>query len=341
MSSVPLPVPERDEGSRSGDRGAGDPTDGGGGGGGSRRDPPERRPSGPWRNAWRDLRRSPMALVGMVIIGAFVFVAIFADQIAPYDPRWIDRSVIPPTPPERAHLLGTDDLGRDVFSRVVHGARISLMVGLVAEAIALAIGVAVGAAAGYFGGRTDGALMRFTDLVFAMPVALIAIVILGTFPDPEVVPILRSLPHPSLAIIFVVLGLLNWPAAARLVRGQVLSLRELDFTTAARSLGASDLRVLSRHVIPNALAPIFVAGSIGVAGNILTEAWLSFLGLGAKPPLPSWGSMISDGRNYLDYRPWVCLAPGIAIAITVLGFNLLGDGLRDALDPRLRGSRRA
>jgi ABC-type dipeptide/oligopeptide/nickel transport system permease subunit len=283
-----------------------------------------------------------MAMVGMALIGAFVLVAALADVIAPYEPSAIvtGRGEFPPTSPDSDNLLGTDDLGRDVLSRLVHGARISLMVGLIAEAIALTIGVVVGACAGYFGGRLDGALMRVTDLVFAMPVALIAIVILGTFPDPERVPFLRTLPHPSLAIIFVVLGLLNWPAAARLVRAQVLTLRELDFTTAARSLGASDWRVLTRHVVPNALAPIFVAGSIGVAGNILTEAWLSFLGLGAKPPLPSWGSMISDGRNYLDFRPWVCLAPGIAIAVTVLGFNLLGDGLRDALDPRLRGGRR-
>jgi ABC-type dipeptide/oligopeptide/nickel transport system permease subunit len=280
--------------------------------------------------------------VGLALIGALVVVAALADVLAPHDPYTVitSREETPPALPGPGRLLGTDDLGRDVLSRIIHGSRISLMVGIVAEAIALSIGVAVGASAGYFGGRVDTLLMRLSDLVFALPIPLIAIVILGTFPDPEKVPILRSLPHPSLAIIFVVPGLLNWPAAARLVRGQVLTVRELDFTSAAKALGASDFHVLWRHVLPNSLAPIFVAGSIGVAGNILTEAWLSFLGLGATPPLPSWGSMISEGRQYLTTRPWVCLAPGLAIVLTVLGFNLLGDGLRDALDPRLRGGRK-
>ena len=281
-------------------------------------------------------------MIGLVLIGTLVFVAIFADQLAPHGPYQVitTRDDVPPLGPGPGRPLGTDDLGRDVLSRIVHGARISLMVGIVAEAIALFLGVLIGAAAGYFGGKVDAALSWLTNLVFAMPIALIAIVILGTFPDPEKVPILRSLPHPSLAIIFIVLGLLNWPAAARLVRGQVLTVRELDFTAAARALGAGDARILIHHVIPNCLAPIFVAGSIGVAGNILTEAWLSFLGLGANPPLPSWGSMIAEGRQYLTTRPWVCLAPGLAIIFTVLGFNLLGDGLRDALDPRLRGGKK-
>jgi ABC-type dipeptide/oligopeptide/nickel transport system permease subunit len=290
----------------------------------------------------RDIRRSPMACAGLVIIGGFLLVAVFADVIAPhpYDSIITSREEFPPTPPAGGRPLGTDDLGRDIFSRLVHGSRVSLMVGVVAEAIALAIGVLIGAVAGYFGGRIDNALMRVTDLVFAMPVALIAIVILGTFPEPEKVPLLRSMPHPSLAIIFIVLGLLSWPAIARLVRGQILTVRELDFTAAARALGASDWRVLARHVIPNSMAPILVAATIGVAGNILTEAWLSFLGIGAKPPLSSWGNMISEGQPYLTSRWWVCLAPGVAIMITVLGFNLLGDGLRDALDPRLRGGKK-
>ncbi len=298
--------------------------------------------AGPWLAAWRRLRRSPPAVVGLALIGALVFVAVFADQLAPHDPYRVvsTRDDVPPLAPGPGLPFGTDDLGRDVLSRIVHGARISLMVGIVAESIALIIGILVGATAGYFGGRVDRVLNGLTNLVFALPIALIAIVVLGTFPDPEKVPILRELPHPSLAIIFLVLGLLNWPAAARLVRGQVLSVRELDFAAAARALGASDARILFRHIIPNCLAPIFVAGSIGVAGNILTEAWLSFLGLGANPPLPSWGSMIAEGRQYLTTRPWTCLAPGLAIVVTVLGFNLLGDGLRDAFDPRLRGGKK-
>ena len=283
-----------------------------------------------------------MAVAGIVIIGGFLLVAGLADFLAPhaYDSIITSKAEFPPTPPAAGRPLGTDDLGRDIFSRLVHGSRVSLMVGVVAEAIALTLGLLIGAVAGYFGGRIDNLLMRITDLFFAMPVALIAIVIIGTFPEPEKVPVLRALPHPSLAIIFVVLGLLNWPAIARLVRGQVLTVRELDFTAAARALGASDWRILARHVVPNSLAPILVAATIGVAGNILTEAWLSFLGIGAKPPLPSWGNMISEGQPYLTSRWWVCLAPGLAIMITVLGFNLLGDGLRDALDPRLRGGRK-
>lgn len=283
-----------------------------------------------------------MACIGIAIIGSFILIAIFADVIAPhpYDSIITSREEFPPTPPAAGRVMGTDDLGRDIFSRLVHGSRVSLMVGVLAQAIALTVGIFIGAIAGYFGGRVDNLLMRFTDLVFAMPVALIAIVIIGTFPEPEKVPLLKLFPHPSLAIIFIVLGLLNWPSVARLIRSQILTVRELDFTAAARALGASDTRILLGHVLPNSMAPILVAATIGVAGNILTEAWLSFLGIGAKQPLPSWGNMISEGQAYLVHRPWVCLAPGLAIAITVLGFNLLGDGLRDALDPRLRGGRK-
>lgn len=304
--------------------------------------PAPRRPTPPWRAALRRILRSPMACVGLLLIGSFVSVALLADVLAPHDPfaMVVPTDVTPPTAPGPGHALGTDSLGRDILSRLIHGSRISLMVGIVAESIALALGVLVGGLAGYFGGRLDQGLMRLTDLVFSMPVALIAIVILGTFPDPSKVPLLRALPYPSLAIIFLVLGFLNWPSAARLVRGQVLAVREMDFTTAARALGATDRRILFLHVLPNCLAPILVAGTIGVAGNILTEAWLSFLGLGAKPPLPSWGSMITDGQPYLVTSPWVCLAPGLAILVTVLGFNLLGDGLRDALDPRLASGKK-
>ena len=298
--------------------------------------------SGPWGKLGRSLLRSPMAMVGIVLIGGLVAVAALADVIAPHAPNEFitSKDETPPTSPAPGRPFGTDSLGRDVFSRVVHGSRISLMVGIVAEAIALAIGISVGATAGYFGGAVDTALMRLSDLIFSMPIALIAIVIMGTFPNPEDVPFLRNVPHPKLAIIFLVLGLLNWPSVARLVRGQILTVRELDFTAAARALGATDMRVLLRHVLPNSLAPIFVAASIGVAGNVLTEAWLSFLGLGAPPYVPSWGSMISEGQAYLVQKPWFCLTPGIAIILTVLGFNLLGDGRRDALDPRLRGGRK-
>ncbi|MEM7249575.1 MAG: ABC transporter permease [Acidobacteriota bacterium] len=310
---------------------------------------PEDAPGGfgqqsPWRVAARNIRRSPMACIGLFLIGGFVLVALGADFIAPYpyDQIVTDRSEYPPTEPDlsKGRIMGTDDLGRDIFSRLVYGSRISLMVGLIGQAIALVIGITIGAVAGYFGGWPETVLMRFTDLVFSMPVALICIVIVGTFPGGQGIPFVEDLPHPDLAVIFTVLGFLNWPSVARLVRGQVLTVRELEFTAAAQAMGASEARILLRHVIPNSLAPILVAATIGIAGNILTEAWLSFLGIGAKPPTASWGKMIAEGQPFLTHRPWVCLAPGLAIMFTVLGFNLLGDGLRDALDPRLRGGKK-
>lgn len=287
-----------------------------------------------------DLSRPRFSLVlGSAVVGAFVLCALLAPRVSAWlgqDPyaQAAPRAVTPPTPPSADNWLGTDPLGRDVFSRLLHGARISLEVGVLAEAITLLIGTLLGALAGYAGGRTDAFLMRLTDLVLAFPVPLLALAIIAAVPEPETAPLLRHLPHPSVGVVFLVLGALGWASIARLVRAEFLRLREREFAQAAQALGAHGARVVLRHLLPNALRPLVVAGTLGIGGNILTEAWLSFLGVGARPPLPSWGTMITEGQPYILSRPWVALAPGLAILLVVLGFNLLGDAISDRLDPR-------
>jgi len=266
-----------------------------------------------------------MSVVGLAIVCLLVVTVFLAPWLSPYDP--FEQNVSIETiaqRPSATHWLGTDGLGRDVLSRIVHGARISLEVGILAELVTLLIGITIGAVAGYWGRWVDHVLMRFTDMVFAFPTALFAIAVMAVFENP------------SIGKIIFVLGLIGWPGVARLVRSQVMAVKEHEFAQAARALGGSDLRIIVRHILPNSMAPILVAATIGVAGNILTESWLSFLGLGAQPPAPSWGSMITDGQRYMMTEPWLCMFPGLAIVVTVLGFNLFGDGLRDALDPRLR-----
>jgi ABC-type dipeptide/oligopeptide/nickel transport system permease subunit len=280
-------------------------------------------------------------IIGAFLVGAHLLCALLAPILTgwighdPYE-QVAPRSITPPTPPDREHLLGTDALGRDQLSRLIHGSRISLQVGLAAEAIALLIGITVGALAGYAGGRIDALLMRATDIVFAFPGPLLALAIIAAIPDPENTPLLRHLPQPSLAVIFLVLGLIGWAGIARLVRGEILRLRELEFTSAARAIGANRSRIVVRHLLPNALGPLMVAATLGIGGNILMEAWLSFLGVGARPPLPSWGTMVTEGQAHFLSKPWVCIAPGLAILTAVLGFNLLGDAVHDLVDPRRR-----
>lgn len=280
-------------------------------------------------------------VTGAVLVGTFVLSALFGPFLLAtfgYDPyqQVAPRSITPPTPPDREHLFGTDALGRDQLARLVHGARISLQVGFLAEGIAILLGASVGAIAGYLGGRVDTILMRLADLLFAFPTPLVAMAIIAAVPEPGQVPILRHFPQPSVAVVFIVLGIIGWAGIARLVRGEILRIRELEFAQAATAIGAGGVRIILRHLLPAATGPLIVVGTLGVGGNILLEAWLSFLGVGARPPLPSWGTMVTEGQAYFLSRPWVCIVPGLAILLVVLGFNLLGDGIRDRLDPRRR-----
>ncbi len=221
------------------------------------------------------------------------------------------------------YWLGTDNFGRDVLSRLLYGARISLMVGISASTLSLIVGLLLGAVAGYYGGWRETIIMRFTDIMFGFPTLLFLIGITAAF-------------EPSLFVVFMAIGFVTWPGMARLMRGQVMSIKEREFVKAAKVLGFSKWHILWKHVVPNCLAPVIVAYTLGIAGAIMAEASLSFLGLGAQPPISSWGAMISTGKDFLRLAPWISMAPGIAIAITVFGFNLLGDGLRDALDPTMK-----
>ena len=279
-----------------------------------------------WRIAARQFRRSKLALAGVAVIFLLYAIAILAPLLAPFDPiaqptNLMANSYLAPF--AGGHLLGTDQFGRDVLSRILYGARISLAIGFVATAIAVTLGTVVGAIAGFFGGWVDSALMRFTDMVLAFPRLVLLILVVALF-------------SPSLALIILVLGLTQWPGTTRIVRGDVLSLREREFIQAARALGFGRWRIIFRHLIPNVLAPVIVTATLGIGNTIVMEAGLSFLGLGVQPPTPSWGSMVADGRQNLIGAWWVATFPGLAIVLTVLAFNLVGDGLRDALDPRLR-----
>ena len=268
------------------------------------------------------LRRDPRAWIGVIVVGLLIIMAVAAPLIAGHDPIAIDlvRSL---EGPSGAHWFGTDIQGRDVFARLVYGARVSLTVGIASQMIALALGVALGLVAGYYGRITDEIVMRLADVTLAFPTLLLLIALVAAL-------------QPSLTIVFLVIGLVGWAGMARLVRGQVLVVRELEYVQAERALGAADLRIILQHVLPGVIAPVVIASTLGIAGAIMAESSLSFLGLGVQPPTPSWGSMIADGRDLYQLRtaPWTSLAPGFAIGAAVLGFNLLGDALRDAYDPR-------
>lgn len=276
--------------------------------------------------SWRVFARNRLALVALGVVVVAYLVAIFAPALTPFDPaaqgpldqRW--------AAPSWTHPLGTDQLARDVLSRVLHGARVSLSVGLVAVVISTTLGVFIGAVAGYVGGVVDAALMRLVDVVVSFPRLVLLIAVVALF-------------EPSLVVVMIVVGLTEWPTTARLVRGQVLALREAEFVLAARALGYSGRRIVLRHVVPNALGPAIVAATLGVGHVIVLEAGLSFLGLGVRPPTPSWGSMVADGLRSLETAWWVATFPGLAIVTVVVAFNALGDGLREALDPRGSGTR--
>ncbi len=277
---------------------------------------------GYWAAAWRRLRRHRLAMLGLAIIAGIVLLAIFASVVSPADPLAIDYAHTAAPPGVAGHLLGTDAVGRDILARLIFGTRISLQVGIVAVGIAATIGTTVGLIAGYRGGVIDNVLMRTVDVFLAFPVIVLAIAIIAVL-------------GPSLVNVIVALGLVAWTTYARVVRGQVLVLREQDFVQAARAMGTSDGRIIVRHILPNTLAPIIVLATVGMAAAIIAEAALSFLGLGVQPPTPSWGTMLNEGRGFLRTAPHISTFPGLAIMLTVLGFNFLGDGLRDALDPRL------
>lgn len=254
-----------------------------------------------------------------------LLMAIAAPLIARQDPNSIDLINLL-EPPSAAHWLGTDVQGRDVWARLVYGARVSLMVGLISQTIALGIGVTLGLIAGFYGGWVDEVVMRLADITLAFPTLLLLIAMAAAL-------------QPSLGVVFVTIGVVGWAGLARLVRGQVLVVRGLEYVQAARALGGSGRRIMLRHILPNVAGPVVIAVTLGVAGAIMAEAALSFLGLGVQPPTASWGSMIADGRDLDQLRsaPWTSVAPGLAIGVAVLGFNLLGDALRDALDPRRIG----
>ena len=274
------------------------------------------------RGVGRRLLGDTRAVIGVVVIGTMVIVALAAPILARHDPLAIDlRDRL--TPPSGEHWMGTDMQGRDVWARLVFGARISLAVGLISQSVALALGVTLGLLAGYYGRWVDEVVMRLADVTLAFPTLLLLIAMVAAL-------------EPSMVVVFVTVGVVGWAGMARLVRGQVLVVRQLEYVQAIRSLGGSDLRVMWRHVFPNVVAPVVISATLGIAGAIMAEAALSFLGLGVPPPSPSWGSMIADGRdlNQLRSAPWTSLFPGIAIGAAVLGFNLLGDALRDILDPR-------
>lgn len=257
----------------------------------------------------------------MAIILSLAFLALLAPFIAPYEPTRIDvYNVL--SAPSAAHPFGTDELGRDVLSRMIWGSRVSLKVGFIAVGIAITIGTVLGAFAGYYGGKTDAVLMRFVDIMLAFPTFFLILAVI-------------AIVEPSISTIMIVIGITGWMDVSRLVRAEFLTLKERDFIAAARAIGASDFRLIFRHIIPNALSPVFVAATFGIAGAILTESGLSFLGLGVQPPEPSWGNILTSGKDNITVAWWLSLFPGIAILITVLSYNLVGEGLRDALDPRL------
>nr|HDM99791.1 ABC transporter permease [Deltaproteobacteria bacterium] len=270
------------------------------------------------------LGNNPLAVAGLLIVGLLCIVALSAPWLAPYDPHAIDTWHILESP-SRAHLLGTDLLGRDCLSRLIYGARISLLVGIVAVGIATVIGTILGSLAGFYGTWIDGLIMRLVDIILCFPTIFLVMAVIAFL-------------EPSILNIMVVIGLTSWMGVARLVRAEFLSLKQRDFVMAARISGASNARIASSHILPNAVAPILVATTLGVGGAILTESALSFLGIGVQPPTPSWGNMLTEGKDNLEIAWWLSMFPGLAILVTVLGYNLLGEGLRDALDPRIRDS---
>ena len=275
-----------------------------------------------WRDAWRRLLRNRMA-VGSGVILLFVGAMTLLSPILPLRDSAAQNLELGATGPSWAHPFGTDVLGRDLLARVVDGGRVSILVGLVATLVSFVVGVSYGAVAGYFGGRVDNVMMRFVDVLYSLPYMFLVILLMVYFSR-------------SLIMLFVALGLVQWLTMARIVRGQVLSIKQQEFVEAARSMGTRDVEIIFRHVVPNALGPIIVYATLTVPAVMLQEAFLSFLGLGVQPPGASWGTLVNDGARVIAFFPWLALFPGVALALTLFCLNFLGDGLRDALDPHLR-----
>jgi peptide/nickel transport system permease protein len=271
---------------------------------------------------WPRLRRNRLALLGGFVVVVLFIASLLAPLLSPYDPSAINAfSVL--APPSLQHWFGTDELGRDVLSRVLYGSRVSLKVGFVAVGIAVSIGTVVGLVSGYFSGLVDTLLMRAVDIMLCFPAFFLILAII-TFLEP------------SIWYIMMVIGLTGWMGVARLVRAETLSIREMDYVLAARCIGCSNARIMFRHILPNAISPVLVSATLGIAGAILTESALSFLGIGVQPPTPSWGNILTSGKDYIEFAWWLSLFPGLAILVTVLAYNLLGEGIRDALDPRVK-----
>jgi len=275
---------------------------------------------------WGRFKKNRLAVAGGIIVFCLVIIALLAPLAAPYLPNDIDRTHIL-MPPDMHHPLGTDDLGRDVLSRMIYGARISLAVGFVAVGIATLIGIFFGAIAGYYGGWTERIIMRFIDIMLTIPTFFLILAVIAFL-------------EPSIWNIMIVIGLTGWMGVARLVRAEFLSIKERDYVAAARALGAGDTRIIFRHILINSMAPVLVSAVLGIAGAVLVESALSFLGIGVQPPTPSWGNILTLGKDNIEIAWWLSVFPGLAILVTVLGYNLLGEGIRDSIDPRLWESER-
>jgi peptide/nickel transport system permease protein len=271
---------------------------------------------------WKRFSKNKIALAGSCVVILLFIISILAPWLSPYDPNQINLKLVL-SPPSGSHLFGTDQLGRDVLSRMIWGARISLKVGFVATGIAILIGAVLGAVAGYYGRWIDAVIMRFVDIMLCFPTFFLILAVIAIL-------------EPSIWNIMIIIGLTGWMGITRLVRADFTSLKERDFVLAARAIGAGDFRIIFIHILPNAMASVLVAATLGVAGAILTESALSFLGIGVQPPTPSWGNILTAGKDNIDIAWWLSFYPGLAILITVLGYNLLGEGIRDSLDPRLR-----
>lgn len=278
----------------------------------------------PWRNVWQRLKNNKAAIVGLIITLMIIIAAIFAPYMAPHDPLEVDlmKSL---QAPSTEYPLGTDRLGRCIFSRIIYGARVSLQVGFITQSIALVIGIVLGSLAGFYGGWVDEVISYLIQLFLAFPFLLFIIAIVAAL-------------GPGIINVFLALAVVTWPGLARIVRGEIMSIKEEEYVQAIEALGANDVRIIFKHLLPNCLSPIIITVTLGVAEAILAEAGLSFLGLGAQPPTPSWGLMLSSSRSFLRTHPSLVIYPGAAIMITILGLNLLGDGLRDALDPRIKNT---